>query len=94
MKQVQNDDIIMATHILWERGWKATPESVGEMLVHGCEIQGAQINTPARWQVLADLAGTREKYLSQFNWDSAFAKQNQSPWPIDHTWKHQEIDHV
>ena len=84
-----NDEIIMSIHVLWERGWKVTPESTQEMLRLGSHA-GASI--PRIKHYLSTIpADVRTQWLRNFNWESPWVKEHGFPQKIDEgKYHHQE----
>lgn len=90
--QASVDQIRVAIHVLWERGWKVTSDSVTEMCLFGahlaCDLSAAE-------KVIAEVVtpGAKEAWLACFNWKSEWAQTHPRPRPIDpDPWRFQEWD--
>ncbi len=92
-RQASYDQIVMSIHILWERGWQVTPESVHEMLTVGGSGMHVESSREAIEQVMATtcLPGAEKQWLRYFNYQTEWTQTHPRPLPIDsNTWKHQQ----
>jgi hypothetical protein len=80
LRYATKDSIITAIHVLWERGWKVSAESVQEMLRRGHENSSPERIEAVMNEIITP--GAREKWLSHFNHESSFAQENGFPWKI------------
>lgn len=80
------DMVTMTTHILWERGWTVTADSILEMLEVGSHATCSP-RAIEHVQSSATGPGAKEDWLKQFNPNSEWNRAHPHPWPIDpDTW--------
>jgi hypothetical protein len=81
MRQATQDEIITEIHVLWERGWKVSPESVQEMLRKGPRDSSLeQIE-----KIIREYASPKEKE----RWLSSFKSAKNAFWQIDNNYQYQ-----
>ena len=90
-RHATRDDIVMSIHILWERGWQVTPESIQESLRIGSHADSSLERIEA---IMKDVVSPEAKrqWLKGFNPESPWNKAHPAPWDIPSHWKHQQAE--